>query len=147
MTRATAQIERELEILRSRQALIARWDRVANVYCVIAFVVTPPLFAILVYVWTSDLLMAAFIIVMALVVAILLWIIRTRTIGRPSSVPSDGRQPSRFPPIGSLLGPLGHVWVGPSYKRDAETIQDMIVLRKQRLTELKGEPPSVSGSA
>jgi hypothetical protein len=145
-----AQIERELEILRSRQALMARWDRIAKVYFVIALVISPPLFAILVYVWTSDLLMAAFVIVMALVVAILIWIIRSLTIGRPSSVPSDGRQPSRFPPVSVTLGLLSHVWVGPSYKSDAETIQDMIVLRKQRLAELKGEPPpsvpSVSGS-
>ena len=150
------QIERELEILRSRQALIARWDRVANVYCVIAFVVTPPLFAILVYVWTSDLFMAAFIIVMALVVAILIWIIGTRTIDRPSSVATDRRQPSQFLPIGASIGPPGFRRLGfsfgrgPNYKSDEETIQDMIVLRTQRLAELKGEPfvpsvPSVSG--
>src|SRR5207247_4244096 len=99
------QIERELEILRTRQALIARWDRVANVYCVIAFVVTPPLFAILVYVWTSALFMAALIIVMALVVAILLWRIATRTIDRPSSGSTDTRQPSPFLPLCASLVP------------------------------------------
>jgi hypothetical protein len=149
-----AQIERELEILRSRQALVARWDRIANVYCVIGFVISPPFFAILVYVWTSDLFMAAFIIVMTLVVAILIWIIGTRTIDRPSSVATDRRQPSLFLPIGASIGPfrgLGFSFgSGPNYKSDEETIQDMIVLRQHRLAELKGEPfvpsvPSVSG--
>jgi hypothetical protein len=151
-----AQIERELEILRSRQTLMARWDRIEKIYLVIALVVTPPLFAILVYVWTSDLFMAAFIVVMALVVAILIWIIGTRAIDRQSSVPL-GRRPSQFLPIGASIGPRGFpelgfsFGLGPSYKSDAETLQDMIALREKRLAELKGEPPpsvpSVSGSA
>jgi hypothetical protein len=158
-----AQIEHELEILRSRQALMARWDRIEKICLKIALVVTPPLFAILVYVGTSDLFMAGFIGVMALVVAMLIWIIGTRAIERQSSVPLDGRRPSQFLPTNVSIGPPGfrelpfsfglgpsYLGLGPSYKSDAETIEDMIVLRKQRLAELKGEPspsvPSVSAS-
>jgi hypothetical protein len=141
-----AQIERELEILRSRQALMARGNRIANIHRVIALVLTPPLFAILVYVWTSDLFMAAFIFVMPLIVVFLIWIIYTPTNDRPSPVASDGRRPSQFLP-GALRGRRGSrelsfgFALGPSYKSDAETIEDMIVLRKQRLAELKGKPP------
>jgi hypothetical protein len=157
-----AQIEHELEILRSRQALMARWDRIEKICLKIALVVTPPLFAILVYVSTSDLFMAGFIGVMTLVVAMLIWIIGTRAIERQLSVPLDGRRPSQFLPTNVSIGPPAFrelpfssgiglsSGLGPSYKSDAETIEDMIVLRKQRLAELKGEPPpsvpSVSAS-
>jgi hypothetical protein len=155
-----AQIEDELEILRSRQALMARWDRIEKICLKIALVVTPPLFAILTYVSTSDLFMAGFIGVMTLVVAMLIWIIGTRAIERRSSVPLDGRRPSQFLSTNVSIGPPAFrelpfssglsSGLGPSYKSDAETIEDMIVLRKQRLAELKGEPPpsvpSVSAS-
>jgi len=150
-----AQIERELEILRSRQALIARWDRIANLYLAIAVAATPPLLAVLVYIWTADLFMATFIIVMTLVVAILLWI-GTRTSDRPSSVPLiplHKLRPSQFLPLGASMSPLGFRGLGfsfggPGYKSDEETLEDMVALREKRLAELKGElPPSVSGSA
>jgi hypothetical protein len=98
--------------------------------------------------------MAAFVLVMGLVIAFLIWIIRMRAIDRPSSVPLDERRPSQFLPHRASTGPPGVLGfgfgLGPSYKTDAETIEDMIVLRKQRLAELKGEPPpsvpSVSAS-
>src|SRR5262249_17221573 len=157
-----AQVERELEILRSRQALIARWDRRAALYLAIAVAGTPPLLAVLVYIWTADLFMATFIIVMTLLVAILLWI-GTRTSDRLSSVPLvplrklrpplRKLRPSQFLPLGASMSPLGFRGLGfsfggPGYKSDEETLEDMVALREKRLAELKGgPPPSVSGSA
>ena len=134
--------------MRSRQALIARWDRIANLYLAIAVAGTPSLLAVLVYIWTADLFMATFIIVMTLVVAVLLWI-GARTSDRPSSVPSvalDKRRPSQLLPLGASMSPLGFRGLGfsfgsdASYKSDDETIEDMIVLRERRLAELKGRP-------
>jgi hypothetical protein len=95
----------------------------------------------IVYALSSDIVVVAFILGMTAIVAGLIWII-----GRPWSVPpdqqqpSDQRQPSQFLPTGlGVFRPSGL-----NYKSDAETIHDMIVLRKQRLAELKGEaPPSV----
>jgi hypothetical protein len=154
-----AQIERELEILRSRQASLARWYRITMIYLAITFPVIAALIAAILYRWSSnidaiiyalssDIVMVLFIFGMMAIVAGLIWII-----GRPSSVPpdqqqlSDQQQPSQFFPSGlGVFRPSG-----ANYKSDAETIHDMIVLRKQRLAELKGEAPpsvpSVSGSA
>jgi hypothetical protein len=135
-----AQLERELEILRSRQASQARWYRITMIYLAITFPVIAALIAAIIYTWNIDIVVGAFIVGMAAIVAGLIWII-----GRPSSVPldqqqlSDQQQPSQFFPSG-----LGVFRPSSNYKSDAETIHDMIVLRKQRLAELKGEaPPSV----
>jgi len=146
-----AQLERELEILRSRQASQARWYRITMIYLAITFPVIAALIAAILYRWSSnidaiiyalssDIVMVVFIFGMTAIVAGLIWII-----GRPSSVPpdqqqlSDQQQPSQFFPSG-----LGVFRPSGNYKSDAETIHDMIVLRKQRLAELKGEaPPSV----
>jgi hypothetical protein len=126
-----AQIERELEILRSRQASQARWYRITMIYLAITFPVIAALIAAILYRWSSnidaiiyalssDIVMVVFIFGMTAIVAGLIWII-----GRPSSG-------------------LGVFRPSSNYKSDAETIHDMIVLRKQRLAELKGEaPPSV----
>jgi hypothetical protein len=145
-----AQLERELEILRSRQASLARSYRVTMIFLAITCPVIAALIAAIIY-WnfvaiihalSSDIVMVAFIFGMTAVVAGLIWII-----GRPWSVPPDQQQPSQFLPLGLEFRP----WGGSNYKSDAETIHDMIVLRKQRLAELKGEPPpsvpSVSGAA
>jgi hypothetical protein len=133
-----AQIERELEILRSRQASLARWYRITMIYLAITFPVIAALTLEIIYTWNIDVVVGAFIFGMAVIVAGLIWII-----GPPLSVPPDQQKPSQFLPIA-----FGHS--GPNYKSDAETILDMIVLRKQRLAELKGEAPpsvpSVSGS-
>jgi hypothetical protein len=146
-----AQLERELEILRSRQASLARWYRITMIYLAITFPMIAALIAAIIYGWSSDILaviyalssdivVVAFIAGMTAIVAGLIWII-----GRPWSVPPDQQQPSQFLPIGGF-----RPWGGANYKSDAETIHDMIVLRKQRLAELKGEAPpsvpSVSGS-
>jgi hypothetical protein len=132
-----AQLERELEILRSRQASQARWYRITMIYLAITFPVIAALIAAILYRWSSnidaiiyalssDIVMVVFIFGMTAIVAGLIWII-----GRPSSVPL-------FPTGLGVFRPSGN------YKSDAETIHDMIVLRKQRLAELKGEaPPSV----
>jgi hypothetical protein len=144
-----AQIERELEILRSRQALMARWNRVTKVFLAI----TIPVIAILPIAATFavDIFVGIFIIAISALAAIALWIINGKA---PAS--SDQRRPSQFPPVGASISPPGFgalgfcFGLGPSYKSDAETIGDMIVLRKRRLAELKGEPPpsvpSVSSS-
>jgi hypothetical protein len=84
--------------------------------------------------------MVAFIFGMVAIIAGLIWII-----ARQWSVPADQQRPSQFLPYGTDL-----FWASLNYKSDAESIHDMIVLRKQRLAELKGAPPpsvpSVSGS-
>jgi hypothetical protein len=140
-----AQIERELEILRSRQASLARWYRITMIYLAITFPMIAALITAIIYAWSSDILaiiyalssdivVVAFIVGMTAIIAGLIWII-----GRPSSVPPVQPQPSQFLPIGGFWP-----WGRANYKSDAETIHDMIVLRKQRLAELKGEaPPSV----
>src|SRR2546429_6606120 len=91
-----AQIDHELEILRSRQALVARWDRITKVYCAITLPVIAGLSTVLVYAWSSDILMAAFIFGMAAVVAALMWVIGGWTIGQRSSAPPLSRSPSPF---------------------------------------------------
>jgi len=135
-----AQLGRELEILRSRQASMSGWNRVTKIYLVVTLPVIAALAAADVCTSSSDIVVVAFIFGMTVIVAGLIWII-----GRQWSVPPDQQKPSRFLPLGGMEG-----W-GFNYKSDAETIHDMIVLRKQRLAELKGEPPpsvpSVSGSA
>ena len=132
-----AQIERELEILRSRQALMARWGRVTRVFLAI----TVPVIAILLpiaVVFAFDIFVGIFIIGMFACAAVALWIINGQ-----APAPLDQRAPWQFPPVGVF-------WFWLSFRSETETIQDMIVLRKQRLAELKGEPPpsvpSVSGS-
>ncbi|MFL6821769.1 MAG: hypothetical protein ACJ8FA_04305 [Xanthobacteraceae bacterium] len=130
-----AQIERELDILRSRQASLARWYRITMIYLAITFPVIAGLTLAIIYTWNIDIVVGASIVGMAVIVAGLIWVI-----GPPSSVPPDQQQPSQFLPIG--LGRFRPS--GPNYKSDAETIHDMIVLRKQRLAELKGEPPPLS---
>jgi hypothetical protein len=133
-----AQIERELEILRSRQALMTRWHRITKIYLAVTLPIIAALFAALVYTSSSDIVMVAFIFGMVAIIAGLIWII-----ARQGSVPTDQRHPWLFAPSSPSQFFL-------NYKREAETIQDMIVLRKERLAELKGEPPpsvpSVSGS-
>jgi hypothetical protein len=133
-----AQIERELEILRSRQASLARSYRVTMIFLAITCPVIAALIAAIIY-WnfvaiihalSSDIVMVAFIFGMTAIVAGLIWII-----GRPWSVPPDQQKPSQFLPLGGMPG-----W-GFGYKSDADTIQEMIVLRKRRLAELTGEPP------
>jgi hypothetical protein len=107
-----AQLERELEILRSRQASQARWYRITMIYLAITFPVIAALIAAILYRWSSnidaiiyalssDIVMVVFIFGMTAIVAGLIWII-----GRPSSVPpdqqqlSDQQQPSQFFPSG-----------------------------------------------
>jgi hypothetical protein len=150
-----AQIERELEILRSRQASLARWYRVTMIYLAITFPVIAALIAAILYTWnidivaiiyrwSSDIVVVAFIVGMTAIVAGLIWII-----GRPSSLQpdqqqlSDQQQPSQFFPSGlGVFRPSG-----PNYKSDAETIHDMIVLRKLKTgrTERRGSPVSAVG--
>jgi hypothetical protein len=95
-----AQIERELEILRSRQASLARWYRITMIYLAITFPVIAALIAAILYRWSgdidaiiyalsSDIVMVVFIFAMMAIVAGLIWII-----GRQSSVPPDQQQPS-----------------------------------------------------
>jgi hypothetical protein len=133
-----AQVERELEILRSRQASMTRWSRVTKIYLAVTLAIIAALSAALVYTSSSDIVMVAFIFGMVAIIAGLIWINY-----RLWSVPPDQRRPSLFAPSAPSQFFL-------NYKSEAETIQDMIVLRKQRLAELKGEPPpsvpSVSGS-
>jgi hypothetical protein len=135
-----AQVERELEILRSRQASMTRWSRVTKIYLAVTLPIIAALSAALVYTSSSDIVMVAFIFGMVAIIAGLIWII-----ARQWSVPADQQRPSQFLPYGTDL-----FWASLNYKSDAESIHDMIVLRKQRLAELKGAPPpsvpSVSGS-
>jgi hypothetical protein len=129
-----AQLERELEILRLRQASMTRWSRVTKIYLAVTLPIIAALSAAIVYTSSSDIAMVAFIFGMVAIIAGLIWII-----ARQWSVSTDQQRPSQFLPYGTDL-----FWASLNYKSDAETIHDMIVLRKQRLAELKGAaPPSV----
>jgi uncharacterized membrane protein (DUF485 family) len=70
-----AQIERELEILRSRQASLARWYRITMIYLAITFPVIAALTLAIIYTWNIDVVVGAFIFGMAVIVAGLIWII------------------------------------------------------------------------
>ena len=63
-----AQLERELEILRSRQASQARWYRITMIYLAITFPVIAALIAAIIYTWNIDIVVGAFIVGMATIV-------------------------------------------------------------------------------
>jgi hypothetical protein len=146
-----AQIEHELEILRSHQALVARWERVTKVFLAVVLPGIPILLAVLVYTSSSDvgfgiylLAMAAFVVA---AIGLVMWRLgRSRRLPRPGHLPRDfpahmipdRRKPSGFYPLGRV-GVVGADFFsfGWNEKSEAETIRDMIALREQRLAELK----------
>jgi hypothetical protein len=124
-----AQIERDLEILRARYALMARWARVARVFVASALVaLAVALIGGIIYAFVTDIVIGLFIIG-TIAVASAVWI------GRDTSVADAApKRPSQFYPLG--LYSFGG-WIGADQKRDAETIQEMIALRERRLAALK----------
>src|SRR5262245_18234528 len=124
-----AQIERELEILRSRQALMARWGvratKVLVAITLLALIAILPVVAVFAF----DIFVGTFFIAMSALAVVAVWIIS----GRAVPAPSGQRRPSQFFPVGASIGPTGGFtglgfWfgLGQGYKSDAETIEDMI---------------------
>jgi hypothetical protein len=142
-----AQIKHELEILRSHQALVARWERVTKIFVAVVLPGIAILLAALVYASTSDVVFGIYILAIGAVAAaalrLVMWLLgRNSRPPRPSHLPRDypahmmpdRRKPSQFYPFGLLLGPFSF---DRNEKSEAETIRDMIALREQRLAELK----------
>ena len=127
-----AQIEHELEMLRTRHALMARWGGVARVFVAIVI----PVSAIaLAYAFVVDIVVGLFIIGVSAVAAAALWVAYGPTPNR--EVDRARIPPSQFYPFGLSFS---LAWYLPKQKSDAETIEDMIALREKRLAEPKRAP-------
>jgi hypothetical protein len=130
-----AQIEHELEILRARHALIARWDRVARIFVLIALPVCAiALAGALVYAFVVDIVVGIYIIAISAVAAGAVWIGWGKEDAAADRAARANAPPSRFYPLGLALS---DVWYWPNEKSEIDTLQDMIALREKRLSELK----------
>jgi hypothetical protein len=125
----------------SHQALVARWQHVANVFLAVTLAVTPIILAVVAYVVTHDIALVVIIALITGIAAFAIWII-----GRDSRAPRPGHLPRPFPAQATPDGrrpwfsSAGHSPFDRNVKSEAETIQDMITLREKRLAELKQNP-------
>jgi len=132
-----AQIEREIEILRTRCDLMQRSWRMASVFFAIALpMVGIAIAGLFVYALIADFVVGLYIIGVATVCGILVWI------GRGTEPPPAARtRPSQFLPVGLSFNPVwttpGWWWRRDDEKSEYETMQDMIALREKRLRELR----------
>ncbi len=122
-----AKIKRELDILRARHALYAKWGRILKIY----FTIIVPLVAIggavtAVTFFAADALLAAFFAFMAVVAVVLIRLIMsTRIAGRASGWIDLASWPPRF----TITTPS-----------DAQMIEGQIAARERRLAEIGAEP-------
>jgi hypothetical protein len=127
-TEERAQIEHELEMLRTRYALMMRWGRVKNIF-------VRPVSAIavagtLLYVFAVDVELGINIIGVAAVA------VGALSIGHNTIHRRDRDHvvlpPSKFYPLTSF----SRTWSFPKRKGAAEAIEEMIASREKRLAEL-----------
>jgi hypothetical protein len=131
ITHDIAQLEQEIDLLRRRHAIMQRTNLVARI-CLMLIVPALAIVAagVTVYAFVADVVVGLFIVGMAAVIAVAVWIGRgaQRTLIRAT-------RPSRFLPVG-LVSHLGW-WRPRDEKSELDTIQDMIALRERRLADLK----------
>ena len=127
-TEERARIEHELEMLRTRYALMMRWGRVKSIF--VRLVSAIAVAGTLLYVFAIDVELGINIIGAAAVAAGALWI-RRNTIHRRER-DHVVLPPSKFYPLTSF----SRTWSFPKRKGAAEAIVDTIALREKRLAEL-----------
>jgi hypothetical protein len=134
MTRASvdseiSQLEHELEILRSRYALMERSRHALKFF--VAIVIA----GLVIYALVMDVVVGLFIAGMSAAVAVLAWI------GRDTEKPAATvRRPLRWIDKVSLPS-FDHGFHFGQQLSDWQIIEEMIVLREKRLTELKQAQP------
>ena len=132
-----AQIEHELEILRTRHALMARWGRVERVFVAIVLPVCAiALVGAFLYALVIDIVVGLYIIGVSVVAAGALWVVCGTTRHRERD--RTTLPPSQFYPAGLAFS---RAWYFPPQKSEVETIEDMIALREKRLAGLKRASP------
>ncbi|MEA2992598.1 MAG: hypothetical protein QOD40_1518 [Alphaproteobacteria bacterium] len=125
-----AQIEHELEVLRSRYAIMERWGRILKAF----FLVFLPLAAsgIVIYALMDDVVVGLFIIGIVLAVAAIIWLSRDDT-KNPSGLPV------RWIDMASPNGPWNNYFLyrAARFPSEARAIEEMIAARETLLAELK----------
>jgi hypothetical protein len=133
-TEEQAQIERELDILRTRHALMVRWGRVARVF--VAIVLPIALAGAFLYALVIDIVVGLYIIGVSAVALAALWVVCGTTRHRERD--RTTLPPSQFYPAGLAFS---QAWYFPPQKSELATIEDMIALREKRLAGLKRASP------
>jgi hypothetical protein len=133
------QINRELEILRSRYAFYRRWARVLRVFFLIWTPLAAALFLLgVVKLFRFDLAMGLFFVGLAVIVSGLIWLWGpyppVRQQARRGSGWIDLASPP-LQPIAPLLSGMGSNFYFPQ-RSDADLIEEQIAVREQRLKEL-----------
>ncbi|MEA2951264.1 MAG: hypothetical protein QOJ96_784 [Alphaproteobacteria bacterium] len=127
------QIEHELEVLRSRYAIMERWGRVLKAF----YLVFLPLAAsgIAIYALMDDVVVGLFIIGIVLAVAAIIWFSRDAP-KNPSALPV------RWIDMASPNGPWNNYFLyqAARFPSEARAIEEMIAARETRLAELKRIP-------
>jgi hypothetical protein len=131
-----SQLEHELEILRSRYALMERGRRALKIFFV---VMLPPLAIVIagvaVYALVTDIVVGLYIVGITVAAAVLVWI------GRDTKEPSAAvKRPLRWIDKVSLPG-FSDGFHFHQQLSDAQVIEEMIALREKRLGELKRTQP------
>lgn len=131
-----AKIRSELDILRARYALYARWGRVLRIF----FMIWLPLFAgvvlgLVIKLFLYDTIFGAFAVGMMCIVAAILWLLRDRN--QPLFLPGRWINLASLPMRPTSLYP-GVPSFYFSLRSDAEIIEQQIAEREQRMVELLG---------
>jgi sensor histidine kinase YesM len=125
-----ARIERELEILRSRYALMEYWSGVLRVFFKLLLPILAIVAIVIAYIVITlvDVVFGLFTISLFVIIGVLGWLVQSR---------NSSSHSMRWIDLASPL-PRFNRWLYPNSRSEAEQIEEQIATREKRLAQLNG---------